>query len=224
MTLYVLTININWLRVNQNHDMSRSHFDNTEIENLIGNLRGEIGEIIQSWTLMRELIFEIKKLRSNNFIVDSQNNQLSKLHLLKKKCENEIIAALSELGEKKYSRINFHFATAKLNTYKDEANDFESFLKQSNIRNRRHEYISHKNLPLTWEEHVGEYRIKHLTLARAICKGIILMKKIDILFIGPQSKYQWLEIRKKRYEYSMPARAGYLMLPYIRITSSSNFA
>lgn len=203
--------------------MSKSHFDNTEIDNLTGNLRGEIGEIIQSWTLMRELIFEIKKLSSNDFMIDSQNNQLSKLRLLKKKYEDEIIAALSELGEKKYSRINFHFATAKLKAYKDEANDFESFLKLKNIRNKRHEYISHKNLPPSWEEHISEYRIKQLTLLRAICKAVILMKKIDFLFVGPQSKYQLFEIRKKRYEYLIPAKAAYLMLPFLPITDISNY-
>lgn len=71
--------------------MSKSHFDNTEIDNLTGNLRGEIGEIIQSWTLMRELIFEIKKLSSNDFMIDSQNNQLSKLRLLKKNAKMKLL-------------------------------------------------------------------------------------------------------------------------------------
>ncbi|MDI1256689.1 MAG: hypothetical protein PSV16_11370 [Flavobacterium sp.] len=202
--------------------MSKSRFDNTDLENLISNLRGEIGVIIQSWTLMRDLLFEYRSLCSDDFIKDSQNNKLSKLHLLKKKVENEIIAALSELGEKKYRYVNFYFATAKLNAYKADADEFENFLKLKNIRAKRHEFISHKDLPATFDEQVGEYRIEYFTLLRAICKAVILMKKIDKQFIGINSKYQWIEIRKRRYDYSLSARAAYLLLPYIKISTTNN--
>lgn len=201
--------------------MSKSHFDNTEISNLIGNLRGEIGEIIQSWMLMREFLIITQKLSTGDFIIDSQNQELSKFRLIKKKFENEIIAALSELGEKKYSQVNFYFATAKLDAFKNDAIDFENFLKQKNIRNKRNEYISHKNLPPTWNDHKADYRIKYFTLLRTICKAIILMKKIDIFFVGQQSKYQWFEIRKQRYFYSISAKADYLLLPYIRVTTQN---
>lgn len=42
------------------------------------------------------------------------------------------------------------------------------------------------------------------------------MKNIDRIHIGEDSNEQWIKMRKKRYDYSMPAKAGYLMLPYLR--------
>ncbi|MNY56600.1 hypothetical protein D3C86_1926950 [compost metagenome] len=71
-------------------------------------------------------------------------------------------------------------------------------------------------MPPTWQEYQAEYRITYLTILKALAKALILMKKIDRVHIGEDSNEQWNKMRKKRYDYSMPAKAGYLLLPYLR--------
>jgi hypothetical protein len=40
------------------------------------------------------------------------------------------------------------------------------------------------------------------------------MKKIDDLHLGPRAKYQWQEMRKRRYNIRHPAKVEYMLLPY----------
>jgi len=44
-----------------------------------------------------------------------------------------------------------------------------------------------------------------------------LMKRIDRKVIGPAAKYLWPEMRKRRYKLMNPAKAAYLMLPYLNL-------
>jgi hypothetical protein len=196
--------------------MSKSIFQTTETNNLISTLRGELGEIIQSWTLMRDFYLLSNQLRSDNFLENIDNQQLNKINLIKNKFQDEIVSRLSELSHKSFGKVNFYFATNKLKALDTEFKDFEKFVKENNLKAKRDEYISHKKLPPTWDEHQAEYRITYLTTLKGIAKALILMKKIDRIHIGENSNQQWIKMRKKRYDYSMPAKAGYLLLPYLR--------
>ena len=42
-----------------------------------------------------------------------------------------------------------------------------------------------------------------------------IMKQIDLNILGPGSPYLWKEMRKKRYSFTSPASAGFLLLPYL---------
>jgi len=53
--------------------MSKSTFKKTVTDNLISNLRGEIGEIIASWILMHDYIIISKQLSSPDIKEDLDN-------------------------------------------------------------------------------------------------------------------------------------------------------
>lgn len=194
-------------------------FDKTNLDLLISNLRGEIGEIIETWTLYRELEIICLSLKTNDFEIDLKNQELLKNEVLKKKLKNDIISSLSELAEKKYGQINFHFACKKLNSFENECKNFENYILKNNIRLQRHEFISHKKSPPTHEEFKTPYRIKYIVILKALAKALILMKMIDSIHLGPHYKALWLETRKRRYDYSMPGKGKYMLLPYLNLKS-----
>jgi len=70
--------------------------------------------------------------------------------------------------QEKYGQINFFFASSKLNKFHHEVKEFDDFLKKFKFIDKRNEFISHKKLPPTWDEHVGEYRIPYVTILRGI--------------------------------------------------------
>ncbi len=123
---------------------------------------------------------------------------------------------MSELSHKSYGKVNFFFATSKVKSLESEFKDFEKFIKDNHFKINRNQFISHKHLPPTWDEHQAEHRISYLTTLKGIAKALILMKKIDSIYLGEISNQQWHKIRKKRYEYSIPAKASYLLLPYLK--------
>lgn len=153
--------------------MSKSIFKSTETNNLISTLRGEVGEIIQSWTLMRDFYVLSSQLRSDNIMENINNQELNKINMVKNKFQDEIISRLSELSHKSYGKVNFYFATNKLKSLEAEFKDFEKFIKENNFKTKRDEYISHKKMPPTWEEHRAEYRITYLTTLKGIAKALI---------------------------------------------------
>ncbi|WP_027125404.1 hypothetical protein [Gelidibacter mesophilus] len=65
--------------------MGKSIFKRTETENVISNLRGEVGEIIQSWTLMRDFYVLSNELQTDNLMENRTNQELNKINLIKKK-------------------------------------------------------------------------------------------------------------------------------------------
>lgn len=198
--------------------MPKSPLKNVDPENLVGSLRGEVGDIIQSWTLMRDFYVLASEMQTDDLEEDLKNEDLNKIYLIRKKFQDEIISRLSELGKKKFGRINFHFASEKLGILKDEVIEFEGFIVENDFRDRRNQYISHKELPLNWSGHKGEHRISYTKILRALGMALSLMKKIDLHFHGPDSKYQWYEMRKRRYEYSISGKAKYLLLPHLQVT------
>jgi len=193
-----------------------SNFQKTGIDNLISNLRGEIGEIVDSWILMREIFVTSRKIRTGDTKKDFSSPEYLKLLRVIDKFKNDIIARLSELSEKKVGQINFDFASQKLNTLIKETKKYQDFIKEKKFMNLRHEYISHKKLPATWEEHRAPYRISDLTILKGVAKALILMKDFDQVYLGVRSKFLWYEMRKKRYDFSMPF-SGYTLLPYLRL-------
>jgi len=193
---------------------NKTRIKNTDFDNLVSNLRGEIGENISSWVLMRKLKVQARHLKTDNISQDMNNNELNSLYSLIDKLENEIIASLSELSEKKVGQLTFYFVQEKLCLFKEEVDEYVKFIHSNRFHEKRNYDISHKHLPEKWSEH------KYIGIPyRKIVKGIVLalrlMKKIDKIALGPSAPFLWREMRKRRYASIVPAKAGYMILPHL---------
>jgi hypothetical protein len=196
--------------------MSKSTFKKTATDNLVSNLRGEIGEIIASWILMRDYMIISNRLSSHEIEEDIDNQELVRIHITIDVFKNDIISRLSELSERTFGQVNFHFASQKLKILQSEVLEFQKFIKNSNFKDRRNEYISHKKLPPNWEDHQAPHRITYKTLLRGIAFSLILMKEIDRTILGLKAKKQWNLLREKRYNLTSPPSIAYILLPYYR--------
>jgi hypothetical protein len=190
---------------------------NTQLDNLISNLRGEVGEIITSWVLLRHMMTSMRQLSSDDFGKDLANENLAFVSMLETKLADEIVARLSELAEVKIGQLTFHFAATKLKKLDDEVRAFRTFITREKLQQKRNLDISHKVLPEKWAEH-GPIVIPYQTLLRGVGHALRLMKKIDRIVLGPAAKYLWPEMRKKRYQLMNPASAAYMLVPYMNLS------
>jgi hypothetical protein len=195
----------------------RLRVKNTELDNLISNLRGEVGEIITSWILLRHMMARERELKSDDIAKDLVNQNLAFVGMLTNKLSDEIVSRLSELAEPKIGRLTFHFAAAKLAKLNDEVKRFNTFISGRGFQDKRNYDISHKELPEEWSKH-KHIHIPYRILRRAIGQAVRLMKLIDGVVLGPAAKHLWREMRKKRYLLMNPARAAYMMLPYLNLS------
>jgi hypothetical protein len=190
---------------------------NTELDNLISNLRGEVGEIITTWILLRNFLGEIDKLKTANPLQDMQNQSLGFAMVLANKLEDELVARLSELGEAKIGRLTFYFAAVKLNNFLTNAAWFSQLVSKYGLREKRNRSIAHKELPERWDEH-RHHSIPYRSLLRVTAGALIIMKRLDRIVLGPAAPYLWREGRKRRYEFMTPPSVGYMILPYLRLS------
>jgi hypothetical protein len=190
---------------------------NTDIDNLVSNLRGEIGEIIFSWVLMRNLRIQANGLQTDDIERDMKNENLTTLYILIGKLRDEIVARLSELSEKKVGQLTFYFVQEKLGQFEEEVNVFKKFIDSNRFREKRNYDISHKQLPEQWSDY-KHIHIPYISILKGIAIAMRLMKKIDRVVLGPSAPYLWREMRKRRYTSAIPAKACYMMLPYLRLS------
>lgn len=192
----------------------------TETDNLVANLRGEIGEIITSWILLRDLMIQDHRERSGDPARDIQDTHLIPLRILGDRIEDDIVARLSELAEQKVGRLTFYFTGLKLGKLDAEVKAFSRFINTRRFRERRNQHISHKELP----ERFSDHRLIHIpyrTLLRGIAFALQIMRKIDRIALGPSSKYLWREMRKRRYTPTGPPRVGYMLLPDLALSGEA---
>ena len=121
---------------------------NTEKDNLIFNLRAEVGEIITSWVLYKKVTVAKGNKGSLIIVLDSQT-----VCLLARRLEYDIIARLSELAEKKIGRLNFYFASIKMEALYNEVDNFIKYIQKNRLDEKRNLDISHKELPEKWSDH-----------------------------------------------------------------------
>lgn len=190
----------------------------TELDNLVSNLRGEVGEIITTWTMLRFLMAEERRLSSNDIAKDMQNQNLAFISTLRHKMYDEIVARLSELANAKIGRLTFHFAATKLKALDAEEDPFRRFIERHRFEEKRNYAISHKELPEQWSEH-KLISIPYKTLLRGVALASLVMKKIDRVALGPSAPHLWCEMRKKRYALMYPPSAAYLLLPHMRLSN-----
>ena len=190
----------------------------TDVDNLVSNLRGEIGEIITSWVLYKDLMLAIYKIRSSDPLENIRNPGLNRQFILTDKLADEIVARLSELAERKIGRLNFYFTSLKLRALEKETNDFIKYIQHNGFERKRNSDIAHKELPEKWLDH-KYLHIEPRIVLRGIAHALHLMKKYDSFHLGPSAKYLWHESRKRRYEPMAPPKVGYLLLPYLRLSN-----
>jgi hypothetical protein len=190
----------------------------TDIGNLMGNLRGEVGEVITSWLLMRHFIGAGKRLESGDLGRDIQDKNIRFSHLMADKLSDELVGRLSELSENKIQQLTFYSAARKLKHFDKEVAAFTDYIVKTKIRDKRNRDVSHKQLPSKKTNqkypHI-EYRI----LLRAVALALRLIKRIDRHVLGPSAPFLWKEARKRRYEFLSPPRAGYMLVPYLNLSA-----
>jgi hypothetical protein len=189
----------------------------TDIDNLMGNLRGEVGEVITSWLLMRHFISAGKRLESGDLEKDVQDKNLRFSHLMADKLSDELVGRLSELAENKIGQLTFYFAARKLELFGREAEAFTDYIVKMKIRDKRNRDVSHKQLP--GEKANQKYlHIEYRILVRAVALALRLIKRIDRHVLGPSAPFLWKEARRRRYEFLSPPRAGYMLVPYLNLS------
>lgn len=194
---------------------TKTNIEAIDVDNLIGHLREEVGQVIDSWIILRHFKVVSSRMQTHDIANDIQNPDLNFMNLIKSKLSDDIIARLSELSETKTGRINFYFAGQKLSNLEHEIKEFKNFIENKNFRKRRNQYISHKQIPPRFEDWRGPHRIEYKTLLRGVGMALRLMKKIDNVYLGDISRKQWLIMRKKRYDFNSPRVGTYLLLPYL---------
>jgi hypothetical protein len=189
----------------------------TDADNLMANLRGEVGEVITTWLLMRHFISGARRVQSGELDKDLKNKNVQFANLLVDKLGDELVGRLSELAENKIGQLTFYSAARKLNLFENEAEAFTKYILKKKIRDKRNRDISHKELP--GQKPGQKYlHIEYRVLLRAVALALRLMKKIDRHVIGPAAPFLWKEARKRRYEFLSPPHAGYMLIPYLNLT------
>ena len=189
----------------------------TDVDHLVSNLRGEIGEVITSWLLLRRLMTESARLSSDDPVKDGENRELATLNLMKERFRDDLVARLSELAEEKIGQLTFYFAAQKLDLFHDDVAAFAKYVVKHGLREKRNSDVSHKELPETWTDH-RHLHVRYKALVCATAQAVRLMKRIDRRVLGPSAPYLWREARKRRYKFMSPPRVGYLLLPYLRLS------
>jgi hypothetical protein len=185
--------------------MSRTklRIHNTPLDNLVSNLRGEIGEIIFTWILMRDLMSEAGRLRTADPKADMENRALCTLNILTDKLRDEIVARLAELAEEKIGRLTFYFVQQKLNKFDAEIKAFARFVESSRFCEKRNYDISHKELPEQWTDHKFIH-IGYFKIVKSVALALRLMKRIDRAVLGPSAPHLWREMRKNGTNQGAP--------------------
>lgn len=189
----------------------------TDTDTLMSNLRGEVGEVITAWLLMRHFISAGKRLESGDLEKDIQDKNVRFSHLMADKLSDELVGRLSELAENKVGQLTFYFAARKLKLFSKEVDAFTAYVIKTKIRDKRNRDVSHKQLP--GEKTNQTYlHIEYPILLRAVALALRLIKRIDRHVLGPSAPFLWKEARKRRYEFLSPPRAGYMLVPYLNLS------
>ena len=196
---------------------------NTELDNLVSNLRGEVGEVITTWVMMRHFGVMGQRLSTDDLEADLANSELSIVFLLEDKLRDELVGRLSELAERKIGQLTFYFASQKLGSLHGDCKDFGRFIVKAGIREKRNLDVSHKVLPEKW----GEHRFRHIDgvqLLKATAMAVRLMKRIDRQVLGPAAPYLWREARKKRYDFNLRPRVSFPLMAHVRLSDADRVA
>jgi hypothetical protein len=190
-------------------------------------VRGEVGEVIHSWCLMRHFMAVRAKEYTGDLEKDMENQNLWFLSALVDKLESEIVSRLSELAKPiRRGRINFENLTSQLqrggvNSCEKYVRAFRSHLKANRFDQKRNNEISHKAFVLDWADEKPPIHISYPALLRGLALAVRTMKAFDRAVYGSiHFRFMWLELRKRRYKAALPPRAGYMIAEHIHVPVS----
>lgn len=201
----------------------KQKLNNTSIDNLISNLRGEVGDILLTWLLLLRLSKNYRYLQTPNIQQDLENPEMNLLAILIDKMENEIVARLSELAELKIGQLNFYFAKEKLVdrcNLQTDLDKYRKFIGNNRFDDKRNQFVSHKQLPEQWTDH-KIINISTPIIGKCIALAVQLMIKIDKVILGPSAIYLWREVLKKKTCPIVPLTVNFLLLPYMKLSIES---
>jgi hypothetical protein len=198
---------------------SKQKLHNTELDNLISNLRGEVGEILLTWLLYIKLKKTARYLYTPDIEKDLRDPDIAFFEILAEKLENEIVSRLSELSEQEIGQLTFYFAQQKLLDrvdLKSDVAEYKKFVEKNHFKAKRNQFISHKQLPEKWTEHKDIF-ISIPKIGKCVALAVKLMIKIDKIFLGPSAIYLWRETLKKKSAPMMPLHTIFILLPYMHL-------
>ena len=99
-----------------------------------------------------------------------------------------------------------------------EASDFADFIEVNRFNQERNRDVSHKALSETWSDHRHVF-ISYCVTLKGVARAVRLMKSLDRHVSGPSARYAWRIERRRRYVPMRPARAGYMLLPHVRLSA-----
>jgi len=193
---------------------------NTELDNLISNLRGEVGEVIITWRLFLQLKRYTKYLYTGNLQDDSRNQDIALLEILVDKLEDEIISRLSELSEDKIGQLTFYFAQRKLEKdidISEDVKEYKNHIEKKKLKEKRNQFISHKQLPEKWTDH-KYFFIPVSDIGKCLSLAVMLMIRIDKFILGPSAIYLWREVLKKKTAPLRPLNVNFMLLPHMNLS------
>ena len=176
-----------------------------------------------SWGLTRDLLAQARQRRSEPDVNELSDPQLNTLHALADKLEDEVVARMSELAERKIGRLTFYFASQKLRRFEAEVRAFQQFIEGKKFTEKRNSDISHKELPEKWSDH-RYLRIAYPTIVRGIATAVRLMKRIDDVAVGPEARFFWRKLRERRYDRTLPAKVQYMIAPHVKLSEKERAA
>ncbi len=195
--------------------------DSTKV---IVQLRGEIGEIILSWTLLRHFLSLRSQHSTGDLQKDMESRELWFLNALIDKLQNEIISRLSELADKKArGQLTFSNGSGSLNrlghpSCKDYVERFRTLVVTSQFDKKRNNEISHKAFIEKWDKERAPIHVTYASVLRALGMAVLVMKRMDEQVDGKiHSRFMWRELRNRRYSMTMLPRAAYMIAEHIHI-------
>jgi hypothetical protein len=193
---------------------------NTQLDKLISNLRGEVGDILLTWLLYIRLKKNARYLHTPDIEKDLKNPDLALLEILIEKLEDEIVSRLSELAKQGIGQLTFYFAQQKLVDKLDlspDVSEYKKFVEKNYFKSKRNQFISHKQLLEKWTDH-KEIFISIPTIGKCVSLAVKLMIKIDKIFLGPSAIYLWRETLKKKSTPIRPLKVNFMRLPYMNLS------
>ena len=151
--------------------------NNTQLDNLISNLRGEVGEVITSWVLLRHMMARERELTSDDIAKDLANENLAFVSILRERSWPMKSWRGCQSWRSQDRPADIYFAATKLGKLDAEVRGFKTFITREKFQQKRNLDISHKELPEKWARH-GPVVIPYRTLRRGVGHALHLMKRL----------------------------------------------
>lgn len=198
-----------------------------DYKKIIVQLRGELGELINSWLLYRHFCALRRKERTDDPAKDMKNRNLNFLIAISDKLRSEIIARLAELASKvRKGRLTFENGSRQLrgvslDSCRAVLEKFQKYVEANPFEEKRNNEISHKNFVAEWKDELAPLTIADFVIVKALALALRVMKRMDHEVYGEiHSEYFWKDLRKKRYELFTPAAAIYMIAEHINLPES----